>query len=143
MLPVMENNLSPFGFNAFLLLFLNLFAARRSTDTTPGKLLISSVSKADSIILYAVILGRICIFCNKKPKNNILKTIVDSIEKENILKDFENYLRAEGQRLNTIRANTGNVGLFLDWTAGEQISYLVSTFKHCIRQLAHTVRKET
>ena len=45
-------------------------------------------------------------------------------EKQILLNDFETYLRAEGQRLNTLRGNSGLVSLFLDWLAQEQINYL-------------------
>jgi len=52
------------------------------------------------------------------------KEFSSSIEKQDILKDFESYLRKEGQRFNTIRSNRGPVGRFLDWVAHEQIYYL-------------------
>jgi len=45
-------------------------------------------------------------------------------EKQILLNDLETYLRAEGQRLNTLRGNSGLVRLFLDWLAQEQINYL-------------------
>ena len=45
-------------------------------------------------------------------------------EKESILNDFENYLRAAGQRLNTLRGNSSSARVFLDWTQQEQINYL-------------------
>lgn len=49
-------------------------------------------------------------------------------DKEEILNDFENYLRAEGQRLNTVRVNSGFARIFLDWTVQEQINYLEVTY---------------
>ena len=51
-------------------------------------------------------------------------TFFSSIEKEEVLNDFENYLRNEGQRLNTTRGNSSSARVFLDWTIKEQINYL-------------------
>lgn len=65
------------------------------------------------------------------------KAFFSSLEKQHILKDFENYLRAEGQRLNTINSNTGSVSLFLDWTREEQISYLLVSYSDLLAFINH------
>jgi integrase/recombinase XerD len=58
-------------------------------------------------------------------------------EKESILNDFENYLRAEGQRLNTIRGNSSSARVFLDWTIQENINYLEITYTDLLAYIDH------
>jgi len=57
----------------------------------------------------------------KKEKTTFFSSIE---EKENILNDFENYLRAEGQRLNTIRGNSSSARNLLEWLQERQKNYL-------------------
>ncbi len=60
-----------------------------------------------------------------------------SIDKEKILQDFETYLNAEGQRLNTKRGNINSVGNFLDWAEGEQIGYLQISYTDLLAYINH------
>lgn len=62
-------------------------------------------------------------------------------EKEVLLTDFENYLRAEGQRLNTVRGNRGSVNVFLDWTEQEQIDYVQVSYSDLLSYINHQKEK--
>lgn len=68
-------------------------------------------------------------------------TFFSSIEKETILNNFETYLRAEGQRLNTIRGNSSSVNVFLDWLTGEQINYLEVSYTDLLAYINHHKEK--
>ena len=57
--------------------------------------------------------------------------------KEEILNGFENYLRSEGQRLNTVRGNSSSARTFLDWMVNEQISYLEVTYTDLLAYIDH------
>ena len=58
-------------------------------------------------------------------------------QKETLLNDFENYLRAEGQRLNTIKGNSSSARIFLDWTTNEQINYLEISYTDLLAYIDH------
>jgi integrase/recombinase XerD len=60
------------------------------------------------------------------------------MKKEEVLQQFENYLRAEGQRLNTIRGNTSSVSLFLDWLDTQDISYTEVTYTDLLAYINYT-----
>lgn len=60
------------------------------------------------------------------------------MKKEEVLQQFENYLRTEGQRLNTIRGNTSSVSLFLDWLDTQDISYTEVTYTDLLAYINYT-----
>ena len=64
-------------------------------------------------------------------------TFFSSIEKEEVLNDFENYLRAEGQRLNTINGNVNIVKRFLNWLSEEQIKLLTTNYNDLLAYVNH------
>jgi len=59
------------------------------------------------------------------------------MNKEKLLNDFENYLRNEGQRLNTVRGNSSSARVFLDWTTNEQINYLEINYTDLLAYIDH------
>jgi integrase/recombinase XerD len=60
------------------------------------------------------------------------------MKKEEVLQQFENYLRAEGQRLNTIRGNTSSVSLFLDWLDTQDINYTEVSYTDLLAYINYT-----
>lgn len=58
-------------------------------------------------------------------------------DKEEILSSFENYLRAEGQRLNTVRGNSNSARVFLDWTITQGVSHLEITYTDLLAYIDH------
>ncbi len=64
-------------------------------------------------------------------------TFFSSVEKEKVLQAFQNYLRAEGQRLHTVNGNTNMVGQFLDWLAEEEINYLEVSYTDLLAYIDH------
>lgn len=64
-------------------------------------------------------------------------TFFSSIEKEEVLNDFENYLREEGQRLNTINGNVNIVKRFLNWLSEEQIKLLTTNYNDLLAYVNH------
>jgi len=64
--------------------------------------------------------------------------------KESILHDFANYLRAEGQRLHTVNSNTNMAGQFLQWLGEEAISYLQVSYSDLLAYIDyHKARGNT
>lgn len=61
-----------------------------------------------------------------------------SVEKETLLIEFENYLRAEGQRLNTIKSNRIPARLFLEWLESQQINYLEVSYNDLLAYVNYT-----
>jgi len=70
---------------------------------------------------------------NNKEKN----TSFSSIEKEELLSNFENYLRGEGQRLNTINGNANIVKRFLNWLTEEQIKPIEISYTDLLTYVNH------
>lgn len=63
------------------------------------------------------------------------------MKKETVIQQFENYLRAEGQRLNTIRGNTSSVSLFLDWLDTQEINYTEVSYTDLLAYINFTKEK--
>lgn len=80
---------------------------------------------------------------DKMPSTNVWSSKAQtlsllSIEKENLLADFENYLRAEGQRMNTIQSNKIPVRLFLRWLESQQVNYLEVSYNDLLEFVKHS-----
>lgn len=60
-----------------------------------------------------------------------------SEQKEEVLNDFKNYLRAEGQRLNTINGNVNIVKRFLNWLSEEQIELSTTNYNDLLAYVNH------
>lgn len=60
-----------------------------------------------------------------------------SEQKEKVLQAFQNYLRAEGQRLHTVNGNTNMAGQFLDWLKEEEINYLEVSYTDLLAYIDH------
>lgn len=57
--------------------------------------------------------------------------------KENLLSEFEKYLYAIGQRMNSVQSNRIPIRLFLEWLESQQINYLEVSYNDLLAYVDH------